>query len=780
MLFPTLFSLGGMTLVVLTRELVSFSDLVINRGLDAGLVASIALFQAVPLASQMLPLSVLVGALVGLGRMGADLEILVLEASGLSARRLVGPVLAFSLAMTVLAVSLSVWIAPWCSRSIDLALADVARAYPGAVVRPGVVQEFGQWKLVARQVSADGRSMAGVAMWFPRVGETIFAREAGLERAEDGATRLVMRDGSVLLDPRGKPRLLQFATMSTRLPVDGDDPFERSDTDRITGMTLDELWERGNGSGISLKNRREALVERQRRFSLPLVTAIFGVLALPLFLSRGHFSRSGGALLAAGAIIVYYGLVQVGNGLVQSGTIGPVAGSWLPNLALALIAIVLLVRAGSTSAFGRHTGRPQPSEGGWLARRLAARASRRAAAASGTAPAAAASVPPETGALADEPIGSEGQPIRVKPYALQRYIAGRFGQLALTVFLALLLGYLMVDVLERLQWFAKYDATAAEALRFYGFRIPLLASRVVPMALLVATALTVGILGVQGELLAIRACGIPAARALLPVLLMCAAIAPLSFVLNDDIVPRATAAADRLKDVEIKGRRPVTLEDGKQRSRRKAVWFRVGDTHYEADGLDPQQGTGREVTLYRLGPKGLPVYRLDARGGRHFGEGRWRLEDPVAFEVADDGLRPVPPPAVASLGEEVPAEVDTMHLSVAELQDEIDAVRADGYDPRIFEVDLFVKLAAPFACIVLPALVLFFCVSGPPYPTSALSLVVSAAIAVGFVLLTGVAASLGYGGLLPPWLAGSAPMVLFAGLAAWLGIRLRGFGQGIF
>ncbi len=34
MVFPTLYALGGLTLVVLTKDLLGYSDLVINRGLD--------------------------------------------------------------------------------------------------------------------------------------------------------------------------------------------------------------------------------------------------------------------------------------------------------------------------------------------------------------------------------------------------------------------------------------------------------------------------------------------------------------------------------------------------------------------------------------------------------------------------------------------------------------------------------------------------------------------------------------------------------------------------
>ena len=102
---------------------------------------------------------------------------------------------------------------------------------------------------------------------------------------------------------------------------------------------------------------------------------------------------------------------------------------------------------------------------------------------------------------------------------------------------------------------AEHEATAGEVLRFYGARIWLLASRAVPMALLVATSLTVSLLAADGELIGMRACGIPAPRALLPVLVLAAMIAPLYFLLNNVVVPRTNALADELKRTEIKDRK---------------------------------------------------------------------------------------------------------------------------------------------------------------------------------------------------------------------------------
>ena len=65
-------ALVGFTVVVLTKDLLGFSELVINRGIGADVVAGIAFYKALPIAAQMFPFATLVGCLVALGRLGAD------------------------------------------------------------------------------------------------------------------------------------------------------------------------------------------------------------------------------------------------------------------------------------------------------------------------------------------------------------------------------------------------------------------------------------------------------------------------------------------------------------------------------------------------------------------------------------------------------------------------------------------------------------------------------------------------------------------------------------
>jgi lipopolysaccharide export system permease protein len=326
----------------------------------------------------------------------------------------------------------------------------------------------------------------------------------------------------------------------------------------------------------------------------------------------------------------------------------------------------------------------------------------------------------------------------------------------------------MVDVMERLDWFARYSATGEEVARFYAARIPLLASRVIPMALLVGSALIASLLAAEGELMGMRACGIPAVRAMAPVLVISVAVTPLFFLLRNVVVPRTNALADQLKQTEIKADYYQQLSE----SQKTAVWHHLGSQVLEATRFDLEQGDAVDLTIYDLGSDGLPVTRSDARSARHIGGGIWRLLDPTRLELSREHVVRVPARSYAELGEELSAEVDPMHLSLGDLAREIEMVTADGYDAKALRVDYQVKLAESLACIVLPFSVLLFAVTGPPFPAPAHTLLVSGILVVAHVLLTGIGTSLGYGGTLSPLVAGWTPTGAFAGLVAVLGARV--------
>lgn len=751
--FPTVFTLLGLSALMLTRQMLGFSDLIVNRGLDVATVAEMALLQLPPLVSDMLPFAVLVGSLVALGRLASDREIVALEACGLAARRLTGPVVTFGVAATAVGLLLACVVSPYSMRRLDATLERIAIETPGATVHAGEAQRFGGWRLQAREASPSGDQVRGVMIEMPELGETVFAERAALESAENGQTRIVLRNGTFVSISNGRPWLVRFDELATLLPTEGTE-LDRPNSQSFDAAPFAEVFRTAYRDATATGDARaRARTQLHTRLSGPVAALVFGFLATPLFLARGGRSRSAGGLLGMIALLVYYGLAQLGSGLDHTRMLPRGLALWIPNLVLVTVAVALQRAVADRSPVADSSGLMRQV----VRNRLERWRERSRRAASSGAPAAS---PART---------RVGRRIDTRTWALPRYVAGSFLRMLGLAFAVILSAYLIVDILERLQWFARFNATASEAIRFYGYRVPMLVSRIVPMSLLVATALMVSLTGARGELTAMRASGISAPRGMLPVLVICAIVAPLSFLLSDQIVPRANTLNEFLKATEIK-----VEEQWYQRgpSAEKAVWFLEGDRLVEAEQLDPQVGIVRGLTIYELDERGLPVTRRDARAGRYLGGGTWRLFDAVHLDLEATRLEPRAGPEFAALWEGVPVEADTRNLSVAELRAEIAWADEHGYDARGLHVDLATKLAAPFACLVLPAVVFLYALAGPPYPKTASALVVSVALGVGSVMLRDLSVSLGYGGVISAGVAGWAPTATFGILSAYLLVRL--------
>lgn len=731
MLLPSFFALAAFGLVVLLTDLLGYAELIVNRGLGPSEVAQIAGLQLIPTLARTLPFAILVGSLVGLGRLSADRELLALETSGFSARQLARPGLLFAFVATLLSIGLTVVISPAAQRSVRDKMIQLSEEKPGLALREGLATSIGGWRIEAREVEDEGARLAGILLYMPNLGETLFSQRGAVRTDENGAKRLILEDGLILSNGTERASLLRFQQMETLLPE--IEPAIDIPVDPIATLPFGELLEESRRTDDPAA-ARWAQVEAHRRVALGAAAFPFGLLAMGLALGRRNLSRSGGTVMGLVGAIAYYALVQFSEGMLrtENAPVGPVV--WIPNLVLIAVATVLIFRA------GRHASESDRSTGGLPIGAILAHA------------------------------GRTREKVRMKRFALPRYVSVQFFRMVAICVVGLVFAYLVIDVFDNLKWFNQYGSTADEIARYYASRLPVLIARVIPMALLIAVALTISLLGENGELLGMRACGIPVFRVLAPVWLLCGLAVPAYHLLANEVVPRATAEASRVKREEIKKQTAGPI------LQRERVWYRVGPRIFEMERLDLFTGRASNITLYDLDADGLPLRRTDAGQARSVStEGLWLLEDSRTIELTEAGRlrRPSAAPRLAEFGEETPSEIETAHMTPADLRL---ALADPDLEPPIvaaYQTDLQMKIAAPLACLLLPLIALFFAATGPPFPRPVHTLIACAIIAVSHALATSFAGSMGYGGSLDPLVAGWGPSALFGIVAAGMGFRLR-------
>src|SRR5271170_2282397 len=109
--------LAVFTFVFFVPQLVRLMDLVVRHSGGIFTVALIFLCSLTPVLAFTIPMAVLVGVLIGLGRLSADSEIVALHASGISLRRLLRPIGFVAMGCSLGTLVLTFWLSPAAIRT---------------------------------------------------------------------------------------------------------------------------------------------------------------------------------------------------------------------------------------------------------------------------------------------------------------------------------------------------------------------------------------------------------------------------------------------------------------------------------------------------------------------------------------------------------------------------------------------------------------------------------------------------------------------------------------
>src|SRR5918999_3175150 len=119
---------------------------------------------------------------------------------------------------------------------------------------------------------------------------------------------------------------------------------------------------------------------------------------------------------------------------------------------------------------------------------------------------------------------------------LFRYLLREYVKVFLMCFAGLMTVYLVVDFFEKVRRFIRFDAEALHILGYFLLRTPAISFQIAPLAILMATLLTLGMFSKNHEITAMRSCGISLYRTALPFFVCASLIAVGLFGLSAVIV----------------------------------------------------------------------------------------------------------------------------------------------------------------------------------------------------------------------------------------------------
>src|SRR6202142_3790512 len=133
--------LAVFTFVFFVPQLVRLMDLVVRHSGGVFTVALIFLCSLTPVLAFTIPMAVLVGVLIGLGRLSADSEIVALHASGISLRRLLVPIGFVAAGCSCVTLLIPFWLSPLSVRTLNHLRDQILASQAPFAIQPRVFDE---------------------------------------------------------------------------------------------------------------------------------------------------------------------------------------------------------------------------------------------------------------------------------------------------------------------------------------------------------------------------------------------------------------------------------------------------------------------------------------------------------------------------------------------------------------------------------------------------------------------------------------------------------------
>ena len=338
------------TFVLFVPKLVHLMELIVRHSGSSAQIVQLFLCLIPSLLVFTLPMAVLVGVLLGLGRMSMDSEIIAITALGISRKRILFPVGVLAVVGATLTLVMTLWLAPLSLRTFRDIEGGLIKSQVSFFVQPRVFDErFPRMILYLNDVSASGTHWNGVflAEAGAQSGDQITLAESAIVIAEprQGKLELHLNGGATHEFSRGDPdhySVTAFGRSDWPIEVNGLEQTKEREIS-IPERSLSQLWhERG-------KNWRDARVELHQRFAFPVACVVFSLIAVPLGTQPRRGGRAAGTLLAILVIGAYYSLFIMGAGLARQGAVPPSVGMWIAERGSGTVRIQLAATDGNVS-----------------------------------------------------------------------------------------------------------------------------------------------------------------------------------------------------------------------------------------------------------------------------------------------------------------------------------------------------------------------------------------------------------------------------------------------
>ena len=308
--------------------------------LPVNTVLELAVFKLVENLEIVLPVSMLLGVLLTLGRLCRDNEMAALFAGGAGLRTVYAPFICLAVIVAVAAGAMSIFAAPKAEQAMERIGAEGATTVLETLA-PGRFRTFLDGDAVFYAESRDGdENLRNVFIRVKRDNEkgqpsqTIVTADRARQQTDDetGQVTLVLDEGWRYEGNPGRAdyRVIQFAEHGVQLAA----PRGQASSD-VGTQSL---------SALLASDDPEAAAEWQTRVSVPISILILTLLALPLGRVPPRAGRYARVIAGILVYVIYINAVHLAAVAVEDETLPAVLGVWWVHLIVLAVAVGMVMR----------------------------------------------------------------------------------------------------------------------------------------------------------------------------------------------------------------------------------------------------------------------------------------------------------------------------------------------------------------------------------------------------------------------------------------------------
>ena len=773
------------TFILFMKPLEQILDAVVRNSSSFATVIQIFLFFLPNTFLVTIPMSVLVGVLLGLSRLAADSEITAMRASGFGIWYFVRVASIVALLGTIFGLANSLYVVPRANQAILAMQQALETSQASFEIQPRVFYEDFKNTVIYVQNVKPG---TGASNW-----QNLFIADV----SDPAAPRVTTAESATVADDHGQGLLIRLRNGSEHETVSNQpdqynvSTFTQTDrplmfspqSDVHLGRLDTRLYALGNRQLLSLAHGpdgKQYQIELNRRLAFPVACLVLMLIGVPLGSASRRGGKSSGFIFTILLVLAYYLLSNFGIAWAKQGRLPAVVGVWLANVVFAAAGLFLLSQMASGGAV-------LSTITGWFSRKPKVED---ADANESNGVGAAASQAVDYGWQANvkarfrrrygDPIGKtlhrfkpRGFPLILDEYVLREFL--KMFAMILSGFVLLMLVFtffeLIGDILR--------NHTPLSTVGAYLVNLtPSMLYQITPLSVLIAVLVTFSLLNRTSELIAMKATGISIYRLVIPVFMIAVLLAGGLFAFDQSYLPQANRKQEALRNI-IKGKPAQTTLNPDQK------WI-FGQQHPGEPGrifyyqfFDPDQNAFANLSLFEFDPKTFAVTRRIFASRAVWDETAHEWSFQNGWERSLQGAN------TKSFREFIKAQFTEVHeepgyfkkeslqsqeMNFGQLERYIGDLQQSGFDTMRLRVQLWHKLAYPLVTIVMAVLAIPFALSMGKRG-SLTGIAAAIGIALGYWVIAGLFDEMGSVNYLPAALAAWFPDILFGFTGAYLLLR---------